>query len=175
MKVIFLDVDGVLNNTEAQERACRVHCNTWAWDKQCLDNLQRIVSDTDAVIVLSSSWRGDPFKEGSPEFMLRAVLAMWDLFIHDVTPDVFAPTDVFGVKVNRRAPRWMEIEQWLGTNRLLQGVESFVILDDRADAAGEVFIDNFIHTKERLGLTFNDAMRAIAVLKDNTTPVRKLV
>ena len=70
MKVIFLDIDGVMNS---QDRAIFIHeqykkgliskKELYNWDlpyKETLEALDYIVKNTGAKIVLSSSWRSNP-------------------------------------------------------------------------------------------------------------------
>ena len=120
MKIIFLDIDGVLNS-EMYE---------WSRGEDRADNridlsrvrlLKDIVSATDAKIVLSSTWRLDWDK--SPELCgedgeyLNQCLAQYGLFIIDKTP--------FNSMIDDRR---REILTWLSSHR--GEVESFVILDD---------------------------------------------
>lgn len=120
MKIIFLDIDGVLNS-EMYE---------WSRGEDRADNridlsrvrlLKDIVSATDAKIVLSSTWRLDWDK--SPELCgedgeyINQCLAQYGLFIIDKTP--------FNSMIDDRR---REILTWLSSHR--GEVESFVILDD---------------------------------------------
>ena len=61
MKVIFLDIDGVLNSVNTFKKRYEEHqkINKWTLeiDLKMLENLKEIVEKTDAKIVLSSSWR----------------------------------------------------------------------------------------------------------------------
>ena len=60
IKVIFLDVDGVLNNgtwaIEMFDKGIRVYHDDLLYEPS-LEQLKRIVDSTGAVIVVSSSWR----------------------------------------------------------------------------------------------------------------------
>ena len=56
MKVIFLDVDGVLNAAYTRERA---PSGTIGLNPQMVRQLKRIVDATGAVAVLVSSWKKD--------------------------------------------------------------------------------------------------------------------
>jgi len=47
-KIIFLDIDGVINIPPYQ-----------MFDKHCMNNLHSIINQTNAKIVISSSWRCD--------------------------------------------------------------------------------------------------------------------
>ncbi len=61
MKVIFLDVEGVLNTRETYERAYRLYGHTTMIELELdmfrLRHLKQIIDETDAKVVLSSSFR----------------------------------------------------------------------------------------------------------------------
>ena len=59
MKVIFLDIDGVLNSSKTVDR----NFDYPELDPRNLAVLQEIVSKTDAVLVLISSWKDDWLNE----------------------------------------------------------------------------------------------------------------
>lgn len=119
MKVILLDIDGVLN---CQEYFYPLN-GTKGYDE--LDEnkvklLAEIVNATDAKIVLSSTWREmvDVGKDGHPHpiyMYLTDTLAKYGLSIISHTP-------IMGFE------RPLEIHTWL--NETSYSIESFVILDD---------------------------------------------
>lgn len=130
MKVIFLDVDGVLNHRRWIQDNCAVD-RMHALDPECLRRLAQIVRVTKAHIVVSSTWR----------LGITSLLALKDqleshgMFIYSTTPD--SPTGV----------RHKEIQTWLDCN---SQVEAFAILDDDRDAdVGH----SFFRTKFDSGLT----------------------
>lgn len=119
MKVIFLDIDGVLNS----EKYYTEHLDDMMEnpvDRECVSRLSRIVKATNARIVLSSSWRTGWSKE--PEQMdelcqtLVEILAEYQLEIYDKTC------------ILNNSERGQEIRLWL--KNAPERVESFVILDD---------------------------------------------
>lgn len=133
MKIIFLDIDGVLNT----------HKSIGRFGFDFIDHIlvalvARIVRETQAKIVLSSTWR---VEEKDRELATRA-LREQDLEIHDCTP-VLVGED-----------RHVEIRAWLDKNQ----VERFAILDDDPDAKIE---GSFFRTDENLGLTVEIAERVI--------------
>jgi hypothetical protein len=133
MKIIFLDIDGVLNT----------HKSIGRFGFDFIDHIlvalvARIVRETKAKIVLSSTWRID---KKDQELALRA-LREQGLEIHDFTP-VLVGED-----------RHVEIQAWLDKNQ----VERFAILDDDPDAKIE---GSFFRTDESLGLTVEIAERVI--------------
>lgn len=88
MKVLFLDIDGVIMLDHIE------------LDAGCLARLKNICEQTGAVIVLSSDWRlyTDSFEFLKSEFRRYGV------------PDIHAIT------MDLDADRYVEIQQWLGEN-----------------------------------------------------------
>jgi len=106
MKVIFLDLDGVLN--------CKATPNPrklpYVVDRKLLRRFQRLLARTGAKVVLSSTWRYDP--AGLFSARHRGVPFM------DVIPDM------------PKRPRRDEILAWL---RKHPRVKRFAVLDDEDD------------------------------------------
>ena len=122
MKVIFLDVDGVLNNQRTFQSMYEHHQSTGEWllevDEEMVGRLANIVSKTNAEIVLSSSWRTgfsydtcEPLGERAQG--LVDILSKYGLSIYSRTGHGKDRTD--------------EVEEWLYNHK---DVDSFVILDD---------------------------------------------
>lgn len=130
MKIIFLDIDGVLNTDETYDRIEYEYRKTGIEgiiiDEFRVGYLKKIVEMTGAKIVLSSSlrWRfkrvGDRCiannKNYAPYFI--NIFEKFGLEIYDITP-----------KLNVKCSRQDEIREWLLQNG---GVDSFVILDDES-------------------------------------------
>lgn len=118
MNVIFLDVDGVLNSQQTDER-----CNgVIGIDSDKVAKLAEIVQSNDAILLLTSSWRlhwWKPEKVGDEQHPLGEYLdkklAEYNLKIYDIVP--YAG---FG--------RGKAILKWLDTTDL--EVNKFIILDD---------------------------------------------
>jgi hypothetical protein len=114
MKVIFLDVDGVLND----QMWLRLYENGEI-DKERVARLAEIVKATGAVIVLSSSWRVLPDElDDMDKWIWRQLvdaLHEYGMSIHDRTP-------VIGMD------RPLEIKTWLDQHA--GQVEAFVSIDD---------------------------------------------
>lgn len=152
MKIIFLDVDGVLNNINYTKKCYKkngkksmsMYCTPF--DPKCLKNLAKIVKKTGAKIVLSSTWR--IYK--SHIYVLEARLAEYGLRIYDKTDNI-------------NMIRGVEIKEWLKSHR---DIENYVVIDDE-----EYNLSNFIDNKHLVivdsnyGLTFGDRIRAINKLK----------
>lgn len=116
MKVIFTDIDGVLNEdtTTTRTRSRMIFI-----DQDKLLRLKKIVDVTGAKIVLSSTWRYD---RNDPKYN-GDFLELQEAF-HNVGLEFysFTPVDAIGIR------RGMEIRAWLG---LHPEVIRFVILDDQ--------------------------------------------
>jgi hypothetical protein len=157
MKIIFLDIDGVLNNLDSL-RFPRTRIKTsrhsyTAAHPSCVQALNQITDSTGARIVISSTWRG---------------IGLEVLF------EIFHQWGIAGLTVgytplwDRAFERGDEIANWL--SRHLE-VESFVILDD-GDDMGHLR-HRLVQTNFEVGLTREDADRAIAIL--NAPPTDLLV
>lgn len=110
MKVIFLDIDGVLNSDEYIERMQRLNIEGIEKDvdREKIKLLKKAIAETGAKIVLSSSWRYT--KNGG---YLKQLLGEYGIFT-DSTPFV-------------NHERGKEIKQWLTKH---PEIDDFVILDD---------------------------------------------
>ena len=122
IKVIFLDVDGVLNSVQHYQARPHVtpamSCDDRKdrnIDKLAIQRLNRIVLATNAVVVVSSMWRC-----GVSRADLRGLLARngFTGVTLDKTPEDWRP-------------RGYQVKDWLIRTRRI--VESFVILDDEDD------------------------------------------
>lgn len=133
-KVLFLDVDGVLNNgswaMEMYERGVRVFRDGLLFEPS-LVQLRRIVDETGAAIVVSSSWRLDP----EAYEQLREWLAKYGMVIHDQTPWV-------------GGDRGEDITAWFNRN---PGRYRYVILDDDDDMGRH--LKHLVRTDFNIGLT----------------------
>ena len=135
MKIIFLDVDGVLNHA-----ACPDWMDTlWVLDDACVQRVVDICNQTGAQIVLSSTWRLASGPNDPPLPLLRRKLGR----------ALIGSTPVITHENFRAAPRHEEIEAWLMKH---PDVVQFVVIDDDADA--EVPGQPFVRTSfENGGLT----------------------
>lgn len=117
MKIIFLDLDGVLNVYPQghDEFGAIFHAHF-------VDNLKRIIDETGAKIVISSTWRMSGLSE-----MQR----MWK--------ERNLPGEVIDVTPIMNTERGEEIAEWLRENQ----VDNFCILDDDDDMLFEQ-LNNFV-------------------------------
>lgn len=167
MKVIFLDIDGVLNSDETGTRfAAEYKSNGFGgffddevdepthrnvlWGTALVENLARIVYVTEAKVVISSTWRLD--KKVETFNKMFALYGEYEIEAIDKTESHWSGT------------RGTEIQHWLDAH---PNVTSYVILDDNDDALS-THTGRFVQTDERVGLTEADAERAIAILMGAT-------
>lgn len=159
MKVIFLDIDGVLINRASFLSPLKVMGVRAAPDPACVDRLNRIVRETGAHIVLSSTWR-----YGLKAVECRELLSDWGVMgkVIGPTPRLMKPKQFSGQVIEVSATRGAEIAKWLETEGERHGVDSFVILDDDSDM--DELTRHLILTQFEAGLTSADADRAIEML-----------
>lgn len=155
MRVIFLDIDGVLNSAAYDREKKEWDGNI---DVSRLPLLRRIVTEGEAVIVLSTTWRhywdSDPAQLGDIGIALEAVFRDAGLTVFDKTPTIDGRVDTV---------RPHEIRAWL---REHTDTESFVILDDIFFGWGDLQ-DSLVHTSyyKGRGLEEDHAEKAVKILK----------
>ena len=155
MKIIFLDIDGVLNSLDhliemytLHKRA--FHSFDYPFDKKCLNNLNEIVNRTDSYIVITSTWRTR--QEGRDK--LLEVLKGYNL---DERVVGYTPKLMSGI-------RGQEIKKFLNETSLV--IDDFVIIDDDNDM--EDLVTKLVLTKNKTGLTEENAEDAIKMLNKQT-------
>ena len=155
-KIIFLDIDGVLNCENAYRDG---HCQYVVYGDEkkaefyqsfapsCKRELSLLIEETGADIVISSSWRNDGIE------IMRLIWEMEQMpgTIIDITPNFRTP----GISI----PRGLEIDHWLTErgfyhfnwdeqkeeeNRISSGISNYVIIDDDSDMLYKQR-NNFVH------------------------------
>jgi len=170
MKVIFLDIDGVLNSFDdpcpdpSKYKIGILYSPDLMWNADNISvkymrQLNEIVEKTDAKVVISSSWRRNNRGDGLTLDELKKVFATkgftGDIF--GVTPRLYR--DLSG-KAQTRAD---EIAAWLSSTD--QNVESYVILDDGWEGyLIPKFGNNFILIEQSCGLQQSHVDKAIQIL-----------
>jgi hypothetical protein len=118
MKVIFLDVDGVLVHKDTIDRG-RGEARSWKYlkriDDACIEELIRALEATHALVVVSSTWRINP----------EAMVALRKAFRIKGAP--FRRSTVLDITPVLEHERSAEIQAWLNEH---PDVESYVVLDD---------------------------------------------
>jgi hypothetical protein len=153
MKIIFLDVDGVLNS----HRSARDHAGKPGaykmLDRRAIAAMNRLVDETGAHVVLSSTWR---LGTSLPAFNEHIATQGATFRVEDKTPDY------------RGKSRGLEIAAWLEWHRRDSRCEAFVILDDDPDMDELAFAH--VKTDCAVGLTEQDVERARDLLEANDEP-----
>lgn len=140
IKIIFLDVDGVLNYSR-MDKDDHVETPSGLLSKRCVEMLNRITDRTGAKLVVSSTWRLDG-------------ISVYDsLKAGGVTGEFIGLTG----RGCGCCLRGNEIRQWLRQNEKLLGCyesdyKSYVILDDDSDMLLWQ-ANNFFNTDHSVGLT----------------------
>lgn len=150
MKIVFLDIDGVLCVPPGKIRS--------KLNADCVKRLNRITSKSGAKIVISSTWRLPcktklDFKVLADYLYVEGVEAD----IIDKTPAHWVPGKVRGVN-----GRGAEIKEWLDTTSIK--VESFVIIDDNEDMGD--LIHSLVLTSHKTGIVKKNIRAALTVLGD---------
>lgn len=130
MKILFLDIDGVVNSEEFFEKRSKGEHPTDIDNYMAL-LVNRIVENTGCKVVLSSSWRG--YKDGEEQ-----IERMIGVKLHDRTP-----------RLTESMVRGKEIQMWLDAH---PEVEKYAILDDDSDMLVSQ-APNFFKTDWKVGLT----------------------
>jgi hypothetical protein len=160
-RVLFLDIDGVLNCHE--ELHPDVLCGQFHRDK--VERLNRILYHTGAKIVLSSAWRyllyrGDMNLSGL-DWLLRNNGVFAGRIIGVTRKDTMRESDQFDGKnwpvCNERG---QQITDWLKEN---PGTVKYAVIDDLDLGISEAG-HPFVHTDGSVGITDDEANQIIALL-----------
>lgn len=166
-KIIFLDVDGVLNSNRSTEPTIA---------EDMVKRLAYIVDKTGAFIVLSSSWRYEYMRHVNPESdyydkdvdLFITMLQKYGLEIADTTPLSY---------INGANSRPYEIRTWLAGRA---NVKRFAILDDEFWHWN--YLEDFVVCTMHMapsgiptyGLTDDDVQKAIDILTGKTSIQKQL-
>ena len=143
MKIIFLDIDYVVNCMSTKERA---PSGVIGVEQRLIAYIKEIVDATGAKIVLSSTWRKDwafNLLNSKDWDYLREEFAKQNLYFFDYTP------------IRSDSHRGREIKEWLESTDY--NVRSYVIIDD------EMFDIKDLHEGHMVQTSFNDGINPYAV------------
>lgn len=158
MRVIFLDVDGVLISEERFWRAQLAPGAPLLYSPAALTALRSLAERSGARVVLTSSWRPAPGCAPAPLWLqLQSVLA------HNGTPAAGATPFL----ADGRRDRGEEIAAWLADHP----AEGFVILDDHDRFSSQPALRHrLVRMNPRTGLTAQDAEKALPLLLSPPPP-----
>ena len=156
MKIIFLDIDGVVNCISTKER----FNGLIGVEQEKITLVKQIVEATDAKIVLSSTWRLDWlwFNEGKSVNLdsfnyLKKEFAKQGLEFFGATPS------------HKDSWRGREIQEWLDTTT--EKIDGYVVIDDDTYDIAKEHRGHLLTTSWRHGLKPNAVKIAIDILNKN--------
>jgi hypothetical protein len=150
MKIIFLDIDGVMNNQVDYDFAVLkgedITENKYDLSPRCMDLLNELIKETGAKVVITSVWR---YGKTTAEMQLL-------FYEHGFEGEIIGLTPCLDREYTLRGN---EILMWIKQNEELIGCsssdfESYVILDDDSDMLYRQR-NNFIKIDGYCGLTYN--------------------
>jgi hypothetical protein len=169
MKILFLDFDGVLCTANSATYYFEQHYENFGdqfgelFDLDCVENLRHLIEQTEAKIVISSSWRY--------ELGWERLQQMWQ--------ERKLPGELVGMTpIIHNACRGQEVKQWLENNgwpkeekdpllektlRDLSPIKNYVIVDDERGFLIEQ-INHFVRTQFQDGLSAEVTQQCIRCL-----------
>lgn len=171
MKIVFLDVDKVLQREEAELLFCNepkliaglnkkfnidysiypayiVYNALYDWDPQAIARIKYVLNETESNIVVSSSWRDKDLPN-----KMRDLLT-----IHGLEKYYIGDTPIVPVKKNFTEDRLWEIHRAMGIYK----PDNYVVIDDKQEL--RPYFPNHIVTPENL-FSISDMNEAIRILK----------
>lgn len=144
MKIIFLDIDGVLNSVSYFKSINDLGDPDDRLDPTAVALLNKIIQATDAKIVISSSWRlGKSISQLQNVFDKHCIIGT-----------------IIGLTTDDYNSRGIQIQQWIDNSNLI--IDSFIILDDDNDMCH--LNNHLIKTCVKDGLTIDCVSLAISKL-----------
>lgn len=146
MKILFLDIDGVLNSMRTAKAFYGYPFSALSleqFDKVAIGLIQRLCKETDCSICLSSTWR---LNSNWQHLAVQLTLP-----IIDRTPS----------NVSLLGYRGKEIEAWLQKH---PEVKQYAIVDDNSDMLEEQ-IPFFVQTSAEDGLSYQNYLDLVRILQ----------
>ena len=161
MNLIFLDVDGVLNNWHSMADGIHII------PEKC-KMIERLCKECDAKVVISSTWRIGETLETMQKFFWRVGLS--SNYVIGLTPRL-VDKDMFPEATDTRG---YEILQWLHENPEGLCCDNYVIIDDDADMTDEQLENRFVQTDMRTGFCWIHYDESVKILTGVDRVVRPL-
>jgi len=157
MKVIFLDIDGVLvtRNSIKYQHLNYPDDTSIRFSQKAVKNLNKLIRLTKAKIVISSTWR-----------LFHSLEELQNIFKKQaIKGDIISTTSIERAPVEEDIPRGQKIADWLENN---SAVKQYVIIDDDVQADCIQFHPyNCVETSYKLGLAPEDRFNeALAILNE---------
>lgn len=145
MKIIFLDFDGVITIPPK-----------WYIRPEKIKWIKKIVDETGAKIVVSSSWRMSTVEKTKDIILDRPKRCPRNKMLQWFVDNLYDVTHTY------KGLRGEEIKDWLNDH---PEVENYVIIDDDGDMLDEQ-IYHFVQTNYEHGIGESEAIYAIKILND---------
>ena len=162
-RIIFLDIDGVLNTKWWYSQ---MNGNTpkdkygYTFDPRSVANLKKILDETGAEIVISSSWKSFGLSELEEMWQDRGLPGkLIGTTPNSVSDEMLLNADLDHMEIF--SIRGMEIKEWLDKHG--KKVSHYVIIDDMDNFLPEQK-SHFVQTDPEVGITEEDANMAIKIL-----------
>lgn len=162
-KVIFLDIDGVLNTKWWYTQMNR---NTpkdkygYAFDPKAVANLRRIIEETGSDIVISSSWKCMGLSEMEDMWEERNLPGkVIGITPNSVSDELLVDADIDLIKLFHI--RGEEIKEWLKMHG--KQVSNYTIIDDMDNMLPDQQ-SHFVQTNPEEGITEEDVQKTIKIL-----------
>ena len=179
-KIIFLDIDGVLSTIRERFRM---------WDKEAMSNLEKILKETGASIVVSSSWRDSDMQsmlnhfreyectEGIINKIIGVTCRGYNYVIRGSQLAIVRGNEIKTYIDTVMKYPWHHDKTLVDKYKLFNEDGSFkmmfsnilnkdytyLILDDESDMLYDQR-NNFIQTNAETGITSEDVLKAITIL-----------
>jgi len=174
-KIIFLDIDGVLNSEnwykkryvmpefkeylDNKKHMSDIQHDAWEFDPDAVARLNKIIKETGAKIVVSSVWRNMP----NIKDILKDVGIIGEVV--GITPTIWdLKHGKSNIEIKSHVPRGIEIQEWIYANYKEYSDREdlkYVMIDDDCDIYPSCY---FVNTSWRTGLTDELAQKAIDIL-----------
>ena len=154
MSILFLDFDGVLNNSKSIKK----FGTNQIFDKENIENLNYILTAANPDIVISSNWRLSLSLEEIKNFLYDQKLRNFNII------DITTSYDKIYTPDNIKIPLTREQEILIYLSRTKNN-RKFVILDDRDDFGR--FMPHLVKTQIDYGLTRELSEQTILLLSKN--------
>lgn len=166
-KIIFLDIDGVLN-TEYYQDVLQYKGKPWQdeygalFDPKAVAGLKRIIEATGAEIVIESSWKYLGLNKLKKLWTHRKLPGK----VIDITPSLISDKYLLELnlsesEIDMNISKGIEIASWLMDNDIKDA--KYVIIDDEY-VIMESQLPNFILTNPYEGITNTQVVNAISIL-----------
>lgn len=149
MKVLFLDIDGVVNNTLDPCPTSRAGIRV---DPVLVGRVNGILEATEALVVISSTWR--------LEGLMACKEALYDQGLRKRAIWGCTPTPSEMIRHPKRGDRAAEIEYWL-EDWAYEEVTQYAVLDDMP----LIGCPRFVQTDPRKGIQDSDVLKVLAFLE----------